>query len=182
MRCPNCKSAGLSHTLLSNGLTAHGCQSCDGMLLSLVAYRRWYEVHGSSADELRRSEADLVIEDSPDAKICQKCSRLMIKYRIAPDVDNRLDYCAHCEDIWLDKGEWELVEKIAASGELTRILTQPWQRRILRNTADEMASERLRRRLGDDYDKLMSIREWIWSHPDRDLILAHLHQQIGRTI
>ncbi len=181
MRCPNCKTAGLDHTLLIDELPAHGCPSCDGVLLSLIAYRRWSEAHRKDTREIRHSTTDLVIEDSHDAKLCTRCARLMTKYRIAPELDNRLDYCSHCEDIWLDKGEWELVEQIAASGDLTKILTQPWQRRILRRTTEDMADERLRERLGDDYERLIGIREWLWSHQDKDLILAYLRQHDRTT-
>ena len=51
----------------------------------------------------------------------------MSKYRIRSDKNNRLDYCPHCEEIWLDEGEWELVEGLVASGEFTKVFTQAWQ-------------------------------------------------------
>ena len=44
----------------------------------------------------------------------------MSKYRINADKTNRLDYCPHCEEIWLDDGEWQLVEGLVLAGDFTQ--------------------------------------------------------------
>ena len=55
--CPNCKTSGLRHVLLSADLPAYACPDCSGLLVSLVAYRRWRELHdedSSSPEPLER--------------------------------------------------------------------------------------------------------------------------------
>ena len=75
----------------------------------------------------RRRFADVDPPDSIGAKKCPKCRSLMSKYRISADKTNRLDYCPHCEEIWLDDGEWQLVEGLVIAGDFTRVFTQAWQ-------------------------------------------------------
>jgi Zn-finger nucleic acid-binding protein len=174
--CPTCKQQGLRHTLLEDGLPALGCGNCEGTLLSLVAYRRWKETALKEPREFS-SQPEIVAVDSKRAVTCPKCRGVMIKYRISSDVDNRLDYCGHCEEIWLDKGEWDLVEAVARSGRLFKILTRPWQRRILDEQTAEMELMRLQEKLGDDYERFREIKDWLDAHPARDEIIAQFHRR-----
>ncbi len=175
-KCPTCKDQTLRHTLLAEGLTALGCGKCAGALLALVTYRRWQEHvhgdHGSSATPI-----DTVPGDSDDIVQCPKCLGLMTKFRISSEIENRIDFCAHCEEIWLDKGEWSLIEPFARSGHLFSIVTRPWQRRLREHHRDEIETERLKQVLGDDYERFIEVRAWLEHHPDKDFILAQLHRR-----
>lgn len=170
--CPSCTDQPLNHTLLADGLAGLGCRRCQGTLLSLVTYRRWQE---KAPPGVPRSNAAFTAAESTDALHCPKCRALMTKYRISSDVSNRVDYCAHCEEIWLDRGEWSLVEAFARSGELAGIVTQPWQRRIREARTADLREERLREALGEDFERFRQFRDWLRKHPARDEILAQLH-------
>ena len=126
--CPQCDHSILVHTLLTDDLAGYSCGKCLGTLVSLVAYRAWREKQGKGTlPATPTAEADFEPPDTVGAKKCPKCRSVMSKYRIRSDKTNRLDYCPHCEEIWLDKGEWELVEGLVASGEFTKVFTQAWQ-------------------------------------------------------
>lgn len=172
--CPECGDVTLHPTLLANSLPAYSCGKWEGVLLSLIAYRRWREVHSTDAPAPEPGVNDTTVEDSAGAKACPKCRAVMTKYRIASDVSNRLDYCDHCEDVWLDHGEWRLVEKLASSGQLAEIIIQPWQRRIRENLSDSGERARLRELLGEDYERLVEFRTWLNAHAARDRLLACL--------
>src|SRR5262245_9998254 len=112
-QCPQCEGSVLVHTLLTADLAAYSCGKCLGTLVSLVAYRAWRERAPQAA--LRAGPAavpDTTPPDSVGAKSCPKCRSVMSKYRISAERTNRLDYCPHCEEIWLDEGEWQLVESL----------------------------------------------------------------------
>lgn len=174
--CPACPAAELGPTQLTEGLAALGCADCGGALLSLVAYREWIE-RAQPAEAPDEPHAQVAIEDSPDAILCPKCRAVMVKYRIAADLDNRLDHCPHCLEIWLDRGEWQIVEALARAGHLSAILTAPWQRRIVADQSEDMAEVRLREKLGTDYARFREVQRWLDDHPARDLILARLHRR-----
>ena len=82
----------------------------------------------------------------------------MSKYRIRSDKTNRLDYCPHCEEIWLDEGEWQLVESLVTSGEFTKVFTQAWQYAVRAGVTSAMEEQRLRELLGGDYRTRGAVR------------------------
>lgn len=173
--CPQCDHSVLVHTLLTDNLAGYSCGNCLGTLVSLVAYRVWRE-HGPR-DALRATAAatpDIDPADSIGAKKCPKCRSLMSKYRIRSDKTNRLDYCPHCEEIWLDEGEWELVEGLVASGEFTKVFTQAWQYAVRTGLTTAMEEQRLRELLGGDYDRVAQFAEWLQQQPAKQEIVARL--------
>jgi Zn-finger nucleic acid-binding protein len=164
--CPQCDHSILVHTLLTEDLAAYSCGKCLGTMVSLVAYRAWREKQDKGV--LRATppaEADTEPPDSIGAKKCPKCRSLMSKYRIRSDKTNRLDYCPHCEEIWLDEGEWELVEGLVASGEFTKVFTQAWQYAVRAGLTTAMEEHRLRELLGGDYDRVAQFAEWLQTQP-----------------
>lgn len=176
-RCPQCANTGLRHAQLADRLAGHACEQCGGILLSLVAYRSWRDANISKSDDIQFVDETVTVDDSDIAKECSKCSGLMTKYRISAAVANRLDYCARCEDIWLDDGEWALVENLATSGHLAKVFSQPWQTRIRSEIAKDREDERLMELLGDEWDFFASFRNWLNRNPAKDRLIAYLQRR-----
>jgi len=173
--CPQCDHSILVHTLLTDNLAGYSCGNCLGTLVSLVAYRAWREHSAREAlTPTPVAEPDVDPPDSIGAKKCPKCRSLMSKYRIRSDKTNRLDYCPHCEEIWLDEGEWRLVEGLIASGEFTKVFTQAWQYAVRAGITSAMEEERLRELLGGDYVRVAQFAEWLQGQPAKQEILARL--------
>jgi len=179
-QCPQCApnqyEATLVHTLLADNLAAYSCGKCLGTLVSLVSYRAWRESPaGRNARlEVPAAHPEMDAQDSVGAKNCPKCRSLMSKYRISADRKNRLDYCPHCEEIWLDDGEWPLVESLVMSGKFSKVFTQAWQHAVRAGIAGAMEEQRLRELLGDDYGRFTEFARWLGSQPARQEILARL--------
>ena len=174
--CPQCDHSVLVHTLLTDNLAGHSCGKCLGTLVSLVAYRAWRE-SAAGRGALRATPAAVADTDPPDstgAKKCPKCRSLMSKYRITADKTNRLDYCPHCEEIWLDDGEWQLVEGLVVAGDFARVFTQAWQYAVRAGVNATMEEQRLRELPGDDYARFDDFARWLQSQPARQEILAQL--------
>jgi Zn-finger nucleic acid-binding protein len=177
-QCPQCADSPLVHTLLADNLAAYSCGKCLGTLVSLVSYRAWRESSGrSSLPAAEPAVPASEVADSTGAKKCPKCRSLMSKYRISAEKSNRLDYCAHCEEVWLDDGEWELVESLAASGDFTRMFTQSWQYAVRGNMSQQMEEQRLRELLGADYERVAEFGQWLQAQPARTEILAKLSRR-----
>jgi len=174
--CPKCQDTELRHTLIAGNLTAHSCGRCTGLLISLIGYRRWREVHYHSTADAEAVKVNCETPDTKNAIACSRCRTVMIKYRISARSDHRIDYCASCEDIWLDGGEWELIENLVGSKHLARIFTQPWQHRIRLETVDIMRSDRLESSFGKDFEKIRDLKDWLDKHPAREEVLAYLQR------
>ena len=161
--------------MLTEGLAGYSCGKCLGTLVSLVSYRAWRERAGRH--ELPTASpaiADSTPADSIGAKKCPKCRSLMSKYRISAERANRLDYCPHCEEIWLDDGEWQLVESLVMSGEFSKVFTQAWQYAVRAGVTGAMEEHRLRDLLGADFDRFSEFARWLVKQPARQEILAQL--------
>src|SRR3982751_5893980 len=142
-QCPQCADSPLVHAMLTEGLAGYSCGNCLGTLVSLVSYRAWRERAGANAlPSVMPAIADTAAADSIGAKKCPKCRSLMSKYRINAERANRLDYCAHCEEIWLDDGEWQLVESLVMSGEFSKVFTQVWQSAVRTEITGAMEDQR----------------------------------------
>jgi Zn-finger nucleic acid-binding protein len=176
--CPQCDHSVLVHTLLTDDLAAYSCGKCLGTLVSLVAYRAWREKHArDAANPAPAAEPETAPPDSIGAKKCPKCRSVMLKYRISSEKTNRLDYCAHCEEIWLDDGEWELVESLVTAGDFAKVFTQAWQYAVRSGVTSAMEEQRLRELLGSDYERVVKFAQWLQTQPARIEILARLARQ-----
>lgn len=174
-QCPQCTDSPLVHAMLTEGLAGYSCGRCLGTLVSLVSYRAWRESAGralrpETAPAIRALDA----ADTVGAKGCPKCRSLMSKYRISAERSNRLDYCAHCEEVWLDDGEWELVESLVTSGEFAKVFTQVWQHGVRAGVSRALESQRLRELLGIDFDRVEQFAQWLQDQPAKQEILARL--------
>src|SRR5689334_9301409 len=145
-QCPQCADSPLVHAMLTEGLAGYSCGRCLGTLVSLVSYRAWREGAGQGRPPAAMTAAlpDVDAADSIGAKKCPKCRSLMSKYRISAERSNRLDYCAHCEEVWLDDGEWQLVESLVTRGEFAKVFTQAWQHGLRTGLSQAMEEQRLR--------------------------------------
>jgi len=175
-QCPQCAQSTLVHTLLTEGLAGYSCGKCLGTLVSLVSYRAWREsaTGRGAARSTPPAVADTDPPDSIGAKKCPKCRSLMSKYRVTADKTNRLDYCPHCEEIWLDDGEWQLVEGLVTAGDFARVFTQAWQYAVRAGINATMEEQRLRELLGNDYARVAEFAEWLATQPAKQEILARL--------
>ncbi len=170
MQCPNCSSYSLEPIKLQYGLSARRCGNCAGLLIDLLAYRDWAE---NFVDSVPKDIPELEeVEDNAKALLCPKCSKIMLKYRMDGHLDNRVDLCASCDEAWLDNGEWELLDSLALQGKLSKIFTEPWQRHIREESAEQAFQERFEKTLGqEDYQKLLETKSWIKNHSNKtDLI------------
>jgi Zn-finger nucleic acid-binding protein len=179
--CPSCAGSTLGPVRLGNAdLPALGCGACGGALLSLITYRDWRDRGGNPQASAAGTDRDSVedvdeVRDTQSALRCPKCSRLMTKYRFSSETRNHIDLCAHCDEVWLDEGEWELLGRFALSGKLATIFTQPWQYRLRSEEAKLRAEARWAETLGDDYPRAREIRQWLSGHPKGREMLGYLY-------
>lgn len=175
MYCPSCKKRELKPTKLDVGLPAYGCANCHGVLIDLLAYRVWTESHAPTAQH--KTVTPQATEDTKRAFACPKCSKLMTKYRIADEVENKVDLCSYCGEIWLDGGEWELLVDLDLQRSIPQILSEPWQKGIRKRHAAQSVEEKFEALLGAaDYEKVNAFRAWMFAHEHAPEIQDFLHR------
>ena len=99
----------------------------------------------------------------------------MLKFRIAGEATNKVDVCQHCDEAWLDEGEWELLGSLDIQHKLNAIFTDPWQRNIREENTRKAQEKRFEEILGtEQYSRLIDIKEWIDSHPNKEDIVRYI--------
>lgn len=163
--CPGCDKSELSPTTLEDYLPARICLQCRGTLLSLIAYRDWRNTHALPARAASNIGEASNVADSTKLLRCPHCAGLMTKFRFSADAKNQIDLCDRCDLVWLDHGEWVLVEHLVLSGQLAKVFDANWQKRLREERARRRAEERWRVQFGEDYEKVRELRTWLALHP-----------------
>ncbi|OZG71792.1 hypothetical protein BTA51_19380 [Hahella sp. CCB-MM4] len=172
MHCPQCPGYTLEPRLLEENLLAASCPKCEGALLPLLNYRHWVQQQNEPVEKV---EVEVLPEDSDHAKVCPKCSRLMTKFRIDLSTQNKLDLCTHCDEAWLDKGEWKLLKQLELAGQLPKIFTEEWQRELRRQQQINRVNQRYQESIGEeDFEKVREFKSWMLQHEKQVEIRQYL--------
>jgi Zn-finger nucleic acid-binding protein len=178
MRCPRCKTPELKPTMIEEYLPAMGCGTCEGSLVSLLYYRHWAETQKAPPPESDAAPGAVDAVDTTVAMTCPKCSRIMTKYKLSCGVANRLDVCPVCDEAWLDRGEWALLEAMQLSHRMPAIFTEQWQRRIRRESSEETRRSILKRMIGEEAcERVDAFRAWLQDHARRSDIMSYLYRK-----
>lgn len=172
MDCPQCKGYRLEPCELEPGLVASRCSKCNGTLLPLMNYRYWIDNNPEITTDVPAGE---VAEDNRQARICPKCSRMMTKFRVGVEPDNRIELCTGCDEAWLDAGEWQLLKALDVHDKLPGIFTEAWQRNIRLKKQEQNLKAHYAEVLGDDvFSKTDSFKDWLNQQPNKLQIIQYL--------
>ena len=162
MHCTNCKGKELDAFELECGLIAARCHTCEGSMLSLLHYRYWLRQLQSQTAPEQADKVTVIADDSGSAHLCPRCGRLMTKFRIDIDTDNRLDLCGHCEEVWLDKGEWSLLKSRGLHTKLTDLFTDSWQRKLRKQQEERNLEKHYAQLISEeDFARVREFKHWL---------------------
>lgn len=177
MKCPRCKTPDLKPAMIEEYLPAMACSTCSGSFVSLLYYRHWAETQKPPSAPLSADVSAVETDDTTTALRCPKCSRVMTKYKVTGSVSNRLDVCATCDEAWLDRGEWELLEALQLSHKMPTIFTDQWQRRIRHEMTEETRRSILVKTIGAEAAaKVEAFRTWLAGNDHKSDILVYLYR------
>jgi Zn-finger nucleic acid-binding protein len=175
MDCPSCKTHPLRPAIIEEGLPGYTCKNCRGVLFDILAYRMWVQKKpdASTSTVIGTEPA----ADSREAVLCPKCTRIMMKYHISGEVENRLDLCSYCGELWLDSGEWHLLDQLGLLSGIPQILSEPWQKSVRMEQVEQSIENKFENLLGtEDYRKIKAFKEWMVSQEN----VAHIKDYLNR--
>jgi Zn-finger nucleic acid-binding protein len=178
--CGCAKGATFERHKPAEGLHTRRCTHCLGVLLLLKDYRVWRDRHFSSLPTIEPHPMSGQ-EQSSKARFCPLCQHLMGRYRTGDAASFWLDYCPTCDAVWLDDGEWVLLEKSGFAPYLDTLLTERWQKLIQSKKTLSYRDERLRARFGEEtLAEIQRIKTWLDAHPRKKELLAYLVEHGSR--
>jgi len=178
MNCPICKTSLEYHALLESQMPAYRCASCQGVWISANEYLRWVQTQGAVLPEKSASDADLPTWDTPGLKLCPACGHFLMRYRVLPGAQFYVDRCGHCNGVWLDKGELDVLVERNLHDKINQFFTQPWQTHLREEETHHALDKLYREKFGiGDYARLREMRAWLAEHPLRSMLLAYLQAE-----
>lgn len=176
MRCPLCKDVPLQQTSLETELLAFACPGCQGIWIASSDYQAWLKAHPTTLLEKPTAEAaSPPVFDTQQAKLCPGCGHILSRYKIWPDLDLYLDRCGHCNGVWFDRNEWQMLVAHNLNDKLHMFFTRPWQKKLREQETRKRLDRIYAQRFGqEDYAKLQETRAWLDQHPQKSLLLAYL--------
>ncbi|MBT8045393.1 MAG: hypothetical protein KJO79_10620 [Verrucomicrobiae bacterium] len=177
MKSPVKSHLPLEPVTLDDALTAFRCPETGGHWIPLENYWDWKSTHPDGTSENDPSPEPPSGEFDDCVKLCPVTGTIMTRYRVGVDIDFRVDRSI-TGGIWLDGGEWEVLQAGNLHRELHRIFTAPWQKAV--RTLEQAAhyDTMLETHLGEDlYKRLSSLREDLREHPARGEALAFLQNK-----
>lgn len=176
MDCPQCKGYHLEPYEIEAGLVACRCPKCEGSLLPLMSYRYWIDHNPDISFE---NTEKLIVEDSGQAKLCPKCSKLMTKYKIGTDPENKIELCSSCDEAWLDAGEWQLLKSLDIHDKLPSIFTDAWQRNIRVKQQETSLKSHYKNQLGEEaFSRVDEFKQWLDGQSEKGDIVQYLTTKI----
>jgi Zn-finger nucleic acid-binding protein len=175
MTCPVCKTDTLGEITLLEAFPANQCPTCGGIWVPSNAFMSWKRAQGNQSEEIKN-----VITADPsweinELKLCPASGHLLVRYKIFPDVDFYLDRCRHCNGVWMDKHEWDVLVTQNLHNHLNEFFTHVWQEKLhTAETKNNMDMLYLQKFGEEDYQYIQKVREWMQDHPKRGMLLAFL--------
>jgi Zn-finger nucleic acid-binding protein len=176
--CPMCENAVLLRSTFDGDLPINECESCGGTWLRANEYAVWLRTQEIGFDGVLKAAGLRLthqIKDSNQAAVCPDCGHFLRPYQVGSKVDFHLDRCSHCNGVWFDKHELDVLKAAGLGDEINLIFTKPWQEKVQDEIAADRLAEMYLERFGtDDYERIKGIREWLGHHPNRNTLLAYL--------
>lgn len=178
MHCPNCGSSGLVSHEAAPGLFTLKCGMCAGTWIQASHYWAWIEKNGGNLPEQGVQDDAMKMVESPKARICPECGCIMCRHEVGHGVSFTVDRCSACGGFWLDKGEFEALQRRNLHDDVHFVFSQAWQQQVQRSRQDEAFEKRMRSILGPDaYEEARRMKEWLVRHPKRGALVAYLTGQ-----
>ena len=108
-------------------------------------------------------------------KLCPESGHIMKRFKIFPNVDFHLDRCGHCNGIWFDGSEWDMLASHNLQDQVNQFFTAPWQKKLREKESRANMDKIYKAKFGaEDYARIQEVRAWLEENPRRAMLIAFL--------
>lgn len=174
MNCPVCKKPSLQLITLEDNLPANQCSNCKGIWVSANQYLAWVQLRKEPLPAKPLDDAAPQLR-TDSLKLCPESGHIMKRFKVFPNVDFHLDRCGHCNGIWFDSSEWDMLAAHNMQDKVNQFFTAPWQAKLHEKESHAKMDSIYKDKLGaEDYQRIQQIREWLDKNPRRAMLIAFL--------
>lgn len=179
MNCPVCKTSNFETREIEPNLMVEVCKKCNGRWISRENYDVWLEHRDAILPEISFDEdPNMTIPEFELARLCPKCRRILVKYKVGRNLPFNIDRCGNCAGVWLDHNEWETLKSRNLHDELNRVFMDHWQEEVKRENTRKTLKSIYEEKFGtEDYSKIREFKKWVDSHEKGGEILAYIRDK-----
>lgn len=179
MKCPVCKEENFETKEIEPKLFVEVCAKCDGKWISSDNYNRWLDGLDRELLEIPGTDENpLTIPEFELARLCPRCRRILVKYKIGRNIAFKIDRCGNCAGVWLDADEWKALRSRNLHDELNRVFTDHWQEEVKKDETRKALEKIYAEKFGEeDYGKIKDFKTWIEQHDKSGEIKAFIRDK-----
>jgi Zn-finger nucleic acid-binding protein len=160
---------------LYENLPANQCSNCNGIWVSSNQYLAWLRLQKNPLPETSANEIIAPELHTDTLKLCPESGHIMKRFKVFPNVNFYLDRCSHCNSIWFDKDEWDVLVAHNMQDKVNQFFTAPWQDKLHEKETRANMEKIYRAKLGpEDYGRIQEVRAWLEDNPRRAMLIAFL--------
>lgn len=189
MRCPKHPQEALISSQLVDGLQTHSCPTCSGSWLGADDYQTWQVGHVDPDLKLENLVVPITqdVDYQPSrydnrAGLCPSCGFYLVRGRInLSQTAFFIERCPGCKGMWLDDGEWDLLQTLCLNAYIPLLFTDEWQSRVRVAEAEYRERTATASKLGPDIaEKLFELAKLLEDHPNGDFGVAYLMRRFDK--
>lgn len=178
MHCPKDKGESLVSVVLSGGLAAHHCPVCEGNWIEPETYGAWRLHQEELLPVPPPEDTDVGYDPAPQdarAGLCPDCKGFLARSRVSVSPPFYVERCSRCGGIWLDRGEWDVLQQLGWEGAIAYLFTEDWQNLMREYEYADRERRATIEKLGEDLaQQIFDLAEKLENHPNGDFGVAYL--------
>lgn len=175
MQCPVDKNSFLHLISLAEGLPANQCSICNGVWISSNQYLAWLRTQKEPLPEMPLDDLTVPELRTNMLKLCPESGHILKRFKIFANRDFHLDRCGHCNGIWFDAEEWDMLAKHNMQDKANQFFTAPWQDKLREKESGARMEKIYLNKFGArDFERIQEIHGWLKDNPNRAMLIAFL--------
>ena len=162
------------------------CPTCEGNWIPPEEYAQW-EAEQPEPESYPELIDRLLDTDSTPARLdarasfCPTCNSYLARARVCAKSPFFVERCPNCKGIWCDRGEWEVLQQVGATGLIHHLFSPDWQNQV--REREQFANERRATidKLGPELAaKIFQLADLLENHPNGDFGVAYLMRRFDK--
>ncbi|NJR70126.1 MAG: zf-TFIIB domain-containing protein [Synechococcales cyanobacterium CRU_2_2] len=187
MYSPKDRKTLLIETCLTHGLTAYYCSSSKGIWIPAKEYKAWQKTQRQQTldPDCLPSQIDVAfVQPLFDAKaaLCPEDGSYLSRAKVGYKPAFYVERCPCCDGIWLDHGEWNILEKLGFHTAIYQLFSPEWQTKVRKKELADQERQATVDKLGPELAQLVfDLADKLGQNPNGDFGVAYLMRRFEQT-
>ena len=187
MYSPKDRRTLLTETCLTHGLTAHYCTTSKGIWIPAKEYKAWLKTQDAQEPDPGQlpDEVDVEFVQPPfdtKAALCPEDGSYLARARVGYKPAFYVERCPCCDGIWLDHGEWNILEKLGFHTAIYKLFSPEWQSQVRKKELADQERQATIEKLGPELaHKIFTLAAELEKNPNGDFGVAYLMRRFENS-